>query len=279
MLVRWACEKLPTIRPSKRAVLSGDDPLAGVDKSDRELVGRWLKPASFPMIQPMFIGGFAQATRANMRPPQDALSLEAAIRALPETVRRLQAPAELGHGIGLPVDADAAWTRARAMIANLLLVHGRLGNRPVCDDGFVVSPVLAKNGQPAVLKLAAIAEAGAFGDVEDVREVRASRIGRDRYEDGAYCRLEYEPDPQSVVQDRAEYCAWRIGLDRLAAALDGKLEQFAVKPTAAPWAPWVSPSPGHAEIATAAARRLRRSDDAVASREPKGGRSRQRPFL
>jgi hypothetical protein len=168
-------------------------------------------------------------------------------------MRRLEAPAEIGADIGLPVDLDAAWSRARAMVANLVLVHGRLGNRPVYDEGFCVAPLLAKNGQPAVLKLAAFAEAGAFGEIEDIREVGAARLRRDFYEAGAYCRLEYEPEPQSVVQDRAEYCAWRIGLDLLAEAV-GYLDRFAVLPAHAPWAPWVSPSSRPSEIAP----RLRR---------------------
>ena len=264
-VVRWACERLPTTRPSRRLIDREDDPLAFVAAHDRELVGRWLKPAAFPQFTPMFAQGFAQKTRVNLKPPEDALTIEAAIRALPAAVRGIEPPAEIGHGIGFDVDVDGAWMRARAMIANLVLVHGRLGNRPCIDHAITVSPVLAANGKPAVLRRATLASAGAFNEIEDVREVKASRLGRDVYEDGAYCRLEYEPDPQSVVNDRAEWMAWRLGLDLLVEAIEGTLTRFAVMSAAAPWARWASPSSKPTETATASAARLCQSDDAAAS--------------
>jgi hypothetical protein len=236
-LVRWACERLPTTRPSKCAIDRGEDPLAFVAASDRELVGRWTKPAAFPMIQPMFAGGFAQVTRANnMRPPADALNVETAIRAVQID---MAPPNEIGHGIGFAVDIAHAWAWARRMAVNLLYAYGRLGDPPYADHAFAFSTVLAPNGKPGVWRTEMIEEEGVFGVIEAERIVRTQQNRRGQYESGAYCRMEIEPDPQVVVNDRAEYYTWRLGLDQVAAALEGRLDRFEVFPTAALRAPWI----------------------------------------
>ena len=46
----------------------------------------------------------------------------------------------------------------------------------------------------------------------------------------ASAEIDHDPDPQLIVNDRAEYLAWRLALEGLAAALSGALE--AIEPMA-----------------------------------------------
>lgn len=58
------------------------------------------------------------------------------------------------------------------------------------------------------------------------------------YRTGSYCPLQWRPDPAKVVASRAEYAAWRMGLDLLWRHLEGNLESVGVLPPSAPWRPW-----------------------------------------
>ena len=65
-------------------------------------------------------------------------------------------------------------------------------------------------------------------------KIRLNRSDAASIRRGAFCRIEYEPDPQIVINDRADYCAWRISLEALAEALSGRLETItALAPAAA----------------------------------------------
>jgi len=59
------------------------------------------------------------------------------------------------------------------------------------------------------------------------------------YRPGRYCPLVYRPTPARIVAERAEYAAWRMGLELLHQALSGRLTSVATLPAAAPWRPWV----------------------------------------
>jgi hypothetical protein len=50
------------------------------------------------------------------------------------------------------------------------------------------------------------------------------------------------------VNDRAEFMAWRLGLDLLVEALRGELTQFEVRLAACPRAPWLDPEPAKMAI-------------------------------
>jgi hypothetical protein len=56
---------------------------------------------------------------------------------------------------------------------------------------------------------------------------------------GSYCPLAWEPKPEEIVRDRAEYAVWRAALDVLAHELaGGALASIAVLTASAPWRPW-----------------------------------------
>jgi hypothetical protein len=83
---------------------------------------------------------------------------------------------------------------------------------------------------------------GGERDYENENPVKAIR--RDLYPPGSFCRIEFEPDPQLIVNDRADYCAWRLALDALAEALHGRLERITALPPAAALFPWTGEQDG-----------------------------------
>ena len=244
--VKWACaEELPKKRPAAAGALPRLGSL--LPRHERTVVGPWTRPAGFPEISPMFArgystGSFARSGRGG-EPDPDALAIEAAILAL-------VGPALLSQGleeavvsdIGLPVDVEGALAASFANAPNLVLAHGRLGTRP--DAGcaaFRVQPRLAANGKPGVWRTERLTDPlGGERDYEN--PVKAIR--RDLYPTGAFCRIEFEPDPQLVVNDRADYCAWRLALEALSEALSGKLERISALPPAAALFPWTGERDG-----------------------------------
>ena len=236
--VIWACAeelaKWPHVNRAPDLLQLGE--LVG--REDGLLIGKWRRPASFPEISPMFARGFVPRAPAGRGgdPHPDALIVEAEISAISERLAGLAPPEELVFGIGLAVDVAGAWAAAVANVGNLTLVHGRLRKRPVAGDGrFEVRPKLAPNGKPGVWRIERLTDPlGGERDYEN--PVQAVRRGL--YPPGAFCRVEYEPDPQIVINDRADYCAWRIGLEALAEALSGRLETITALAPAAALFPW-----------------------------------------
>lgn len=71
------------------------------------------------------------------------------------------------------------------------------------------------------------------GNIKIVGECR----GRDLYTLGSYCPLRYEPSPMTVVQSRADYAAWHLGLVVLSETL--VLDSFEALPPKAVATPWL----------------------------------------
>ena len=128
----------------------------------------------------------------------------------------------------------------------MTLVHSRLRKRPVAGDGrFEVRPKLAPNGKPGVWRIERLTDPlGVERDYEN--PVQAVRRGLSP--PGAFCRIEYEPDLQIVINDRADYFAWRIGLEALAKALSGRLETITALAPAAALFPWTGELDGERAI-------------------------------
>src|SRR5258708_37970320 len=76
------------------------------------------------------------------------------------------------------------------------------------------------------------------GAITFIKAVPIRSIRAGLYRQGAYCTLVYRPSPAGVVAQRAEYAAWRMGLEILAGELDGRLSAIAVLTPAAAWRPW-----------------------------------------
>jgi hypothetical protein len=244
-IVVWACAELTKRRDSRPYDLS---------RHDASLVGRWTRPPGFPAISPMFRAAFGDigagssseagtswdrslAPRAAGQPDVDAQTIEAAIAMLPEQMKSLTAPDCLALDFGFPIDAVGAFAAALANVVNLVRVYGALGKRPPLEtDAPRPYPVPASNGQAAVWVRTTVRD---IGGQPYESEVKAKPPRGGAYEEGAYCLLEFDPDPQFVVNARAEYFVWRSALELLAEDLSGALERFSVLAPSAPLAPWL----------------------------------------
>ncbi len=65
-------------------------------------------------------------------------------------------------------------------------------------------------------------------------------IRKDVYASGAYCGLQWSPDPKEIVRDRAEYLVWWLALAWLTGELQD-LESRIIAPPGAPRRPWAEP--------------------------------------
>lgn len=209
----------------------------------------------FPRVSPMFSGlhGAAGARGDPLHP--DSLIVETAVGEVATVLSAAYCPplaAELLDGLGFPdLDAQGALDAALCNVGNLLLVHGRLHTRPLIR--LEASPVrgkLGNNGKPGVWRREEWAEPTWQDHAPECSRmvetaVRAKR--KNSYPPGAYCRLEYDPDPQMLVNERAEYAVWRAGLAALAEVLhDANLSAHAAMPPAAAFRPWMGDLDGEA---------------------------------
>lgn len=204
--------------------------------------------------------GFPQALG---EPHPDAIVIEAAVKALEAWKGHGFGPnpAESGlmHGIDhMAVDHVQAGMEAVAMMAGIISVHARAATRPRWSRKLPEPfPDNGANGKPKVLIEETFVEMvdrkGVYyepvssfdkgsgpppGAITFIKAVPTRRIRAGLYRHGAYCPLLYRPSPAGIVAERAEYAAWRMGLEVLAGELEGRLSAIAVLTPAAAWRPW-----------------------------------------
>jgi hypothetical protein len=163
----------------------------------------------------------------------------------------------LMHGMDLAawashVDHVQAGMEAVAAMAGIIAVHARAATRPRWSRKLPEPfPDNGPNGKPKVLIEETFVEMvdrkGVYyepvsnpppGAITFTKAVPSRPIRAGLYRPGAYCPLVYRPSPAGIVAERAEYAAWRMGLEILAAELEGRLSAIAVLTPAAPWRPW-----------------------------------------
>ena len=158
-------------------------------------------------------------------PSPDAFVVERAVKGLDDMVdlawprdRGLLAP-EFGAVLG---DRDVGLSLLHVPTSVYVAHHGRMGNRPEWEvKRWRLQRQIAGNGK-----------------------IRVAGLGSGRrWKDGAYCPLSVDPDPRSIVHDRAIYVAWHAALMRLAASLGDSLALWIVEPPAASPVPWIIPDP------------------------------------
>jgi hypothetical protein len=200
-------------------------------------------------------------------PHPDALMIEAAVRALAQWRGHTfgqdpdnSDPAGLTWGFtGLDAGHVQAAAEAIAMMTGLVTCHARAGTRPAWSRELPRPfPGNGGNGKPRVLvdeiyaeiydrrrdKTRHVPVAGLprgrapAGAPIYTEAVPAPPLRKDVYRMGAYCPLEWRPAPAKIAAGRAEYAAWRMGLQLLWQALEGALSSIAPLPPAAPWRPW-----------------------------------------
>ncbi len=238
-LVSWAAAELSRKRPDNGARRAAFD----LPSSDRELVGRWTRPRTFPTISPMFSGAFGDRGGGWGEPPHaDALAIEAALERLAASPLSCDLDAlDLAAGFGFSLDQAGPLSAALANVANLLLVHGRLRSRPFLSfQEPQAKPRLAASGKPGVWRRECWMEPTFDDHAQASRDVEAPCVAKRKglYPDGAFGIVDWSPYPQEIMNDRAEYSAWRAGLESLARELCDSLEsRVALAPRAAvrPW--------------------------------------------
>jgi len=148
-------------------------------------------------------------------------------------------PAGLTHGFeGLAVDHIQAGLEAVAAMAGIMAVHARAGTRPTWSrESPHPFPDRGGNGKPRVLIDEIFVEAMTSAAGSITSPTRNPPIGavtfrepvacpptrKGLYRAGAYCPLVWRPDPARLVTERAEYAAWRMGLELLQASLERTL--------------------------------------------------------
>jgi hypothetical protein len=164
-------------------------------------------------------------------------------------------PAQSGlmHGIDhMDIDHVQAGMEAVAAMAGIVSVNARAATRPRWSRKLPEPfPDNGQNGKPRVLIDETFVEMvdrkGVYyeptrdpepGAITFIKAVPSPPIRAGLYRQGAYCPLVYRPSPAGVVAQRAEYAAWRMGLEILAGELDGRLATIGVLTPAAPWRPW-----------------------------------------
>ena len=215
-------------------------------------------------------------------PHPDAIAIEAAVKALsvwwghgfgPDDVAGLKYGME--H---MDVDHLQAGVEAVAAMPAIVAVHARAGTGPRWSRELPEPfPDRGGNGKPKVLideifiekfdkqgvyyepikaKLALPTSSAAPtpppGDPRGPSSAITFRTPvacpptrKDVYREGAYCPLVYRPRPEGIVAERAEYAAWRMGLEILAGELAGRLVEIAPLAPAAPWRPWAGEIEAH----------------------------------
>ena len=180
----------------------------------------------------------------------DALAIESAVHRLWQA-DLIPDPAEYASElVRLVSDLDQYGRAAVGRLVELVMTSAKLADRPPIPDaprpGPLTSPV---NGQIAVRQLLGPSEGqrdGSGGPAKAIREVPAKAIRKNEYRKGAYCPLRWFPNPASIVRERAEYLAWWLALEWLAAELC-EVDSLIITPPSAPRRPWAEPEPGPGE--------------------------------
>ena len=208
--------------------------------------------------------GFPQALG---EPHPDAITMEAAVKGLAAWAGHGFGPnpaaAGLMHGIDhMAVHHVEAGMDAVAAMAGIVSVNARAATRPRWSRKLPEPfPDNGPNGKPRVLIEETFVEMvdrkGVYyepvsnpppGAITFTKAVPSPPIRAGLYRQGAYCPLLYRPSPAGVVAERAEYAAWRMGLEILAGELEGRLSAIAVLTPAAPWRPWAGEGEAHGRV-------------------------------
>ena len=207
--------------------------------------------------------GFPSAMGA---PHPDALLVEAAVERLATHAEQaVDEQLDLAPDFGaLGVDEGHAVRRALAMMPAMVARCAKLQKAPFWSSDVVPRPIyVGGNGRTLVVRREPQFSKALTGEeVEHEVIVQVTAEQKGSYAFGAYSPLQYEPDPQSVVDERAEYLVWWGALNALAADLADKLTTFSVRPPSARQRPWTDEA-----VLGYTPRRLDDISDRVASHE------------
>lgn len=159
------------------------------------------------------------------------------------------APDDFGLSPGFEALADQpkAVAGALRMVLGTVITCAKRGKRPPWgDERPVIKPVLAANHKPLALQVGIFESTTATGETIHHEELVEAIQRRDKsYDEGAFCPLRFDPDPQEIAAERAHYAVWWAVLAALAQKLsarhfgaNGTLQSIAVLQPSAPQRPW-----------------------------------------
>jgi hypothetical protein len=228
-------------------------------------------PASYPKVSPMFkvaqLGSIIDFDREPGFPERegvahpDAIRVADAIASMKEGVKDFPfRTLHLADGIEGLLDPDPekrdeliakAWRHSARAVTTLIIAKAKLGSRPDAID----RPTFQReeiNGQPRYVR-DAVRKVYKWNEEKGIdkptleqtfqepsRPYSSGGKGAVRmFKAGTYVPLKWSPDPRIILAERADYAAWRIGMDLLYHELDGQLESFDLQPCTAPRKPWL----------------------------------------
>jgi hypothetical protein len=156
-----------------------------------------------------------------------------------------EGPAAVARALaGLTLITEKGDAVLRRSVSRLVIRHAILGGCPAWEGDVPARRlVTAQGGKVRWFRRVLVTVEGAFGPVcEEVELDGFDPKRREPFPD-AYTKTILDPDPEPVVQGRAEYELWRAALDILAEDLDGALDAHDVRPSARSARPWERPDP------------------------------------
>ncbi len=174
-------------------------------------------------------------------PAPDALKVEASVQALEAFADQAidDVPDLMGDFGELGVDETRAIRRALCMMPAIVARCAKLRCRPMWTRNIYPGPMRAPNGRTIVVRSEPVFSKTITGEeVEHEVLAQVEARAKGEYPFGSHSPLQYDPSPQSVAEERAEYLVWWGALEMIARDLDGKLETITVLPSLAPQRPW-----------------------------------------
>lgn len=181
---------------------------------------------------------------AAMGPPHpDALLVEAAVErcAAAAAQQSVDNAPDLLPDLGeFGIDERQAVVRALGMLGGILARCAKVGRPPFWTESTSPQPIYGGNSLPTVVRWEPFFSKTITGeDAEHEALVPVKVRAKGEYPFGAYSPLVYDPSPQTIAEERAEYLVWWGALEAIAGELQGKLASIAVLPPGAAQRPWL----------------------------------------
>lgn len=153
-------------------------------------------------------------------PDKDAVRIEFAVGGLGDIIFDWEASRDAVMGDLAPLAAGRDMLLVRPFkVAALVTMHAKMGTRPDWHEDLPRPCMVEPERGP-----------------KNKGKVVGECWGKDRYSEGSYCPLRWEPRPLAIALARLDYAAWHRGLCILAETLD--LARHVALPPTAPAQPW-----------------------------------------
>lgn len=189
---------------------------------------------------------------SELLPHLDALTIARAVKKLDPAalVRAATVPVLDEDLAGFGYDTQEFLRDAAKSAPREVANYAALYSRPRCPGLPEPRPVRLRNGWPAIKRTITRADQAATQkrQLNFDEPCRASR-GR-QYPHGAFCPINWKPDPETVLRERARYLVWWSALRCIAMEHGAMLSELHLVTPAARQFPWLSQTVWEAGQAT-----------------------------